>query len=121
MNMQHLPLVAGALLLMAAAPKADAACAQKRSRDPSFVELAIPDGARRPENAQEFAFVTDDTTVDQLVEKVGPPDASQGTRMIYLIWCFADGKELTLATRDRVVIEYIRNDGKAFYKRGKKK
>jgi hypothetical protein len=119
--MRTLSLVAGATLLMSAGLQtADAACAQKRSRDPSFVELAIPDGARRPENAQEFAFVNDDTSVDQLVEKVGPPDASQGTRMIYLIWCFADGKELTLATRDRVVIDYLRLDGRQIYKRSKK-
>lgn len=120
MKTSHL-ITGGALLLGAWVQTADAGCAQKRSRDPSFVELAIPDGARRPENAQEFAFVNDDTTVDQLVEKVGPPDASQGTRMIYLVWCFADGKELTLATRDRVVIDYIRHDGKQIYKRAKKK
>ena len=110
-----------ALTLMFAAHEAGAACQEKRSRDPSFVELAVPDGAPRPTSVEDFKFVNDDTTYDQLVAKVGPPDASSGTRFIYLIWCFADGTELTVATRDRVVIEGMRYDGHQIYKRGKKK
>jgi hypothetical protein len=39
----------------------------------------------------------------------------------YFIWCFADDTELTVATKDRVVIDYIRHDGRMIYKRGKKK
>jgi len=109
------------IALLFAAQQADAGCVQKRSRDPSFIELAIPDGARRPASTDEFKFITDDTTVDALVKQVGPPDASQGDRVIRLIWCFADGKELWLATRDRVVIEEVRVDGHQFFKRGKKK
>ena len=85
-----------ALTLMFAAHEAGAACQEKRSRDPSFVELAVPDGAPRPTSVEDFKFVNDDTTYDQLVAKVGPPDASSGTRFIYLIWCFADGTELTV-------------------------
>jgi hypothetical protein len=107
--------------LLFAAGQADAGCVQKRSRDPSFIELAIPDGARRPASVDEFAFITDDTTVDQLIKQVGPPDASSGDRVIKYIWCFADGKELSLATRDRVIIEEVRVDGHQKFKRGKKK
>ena len=114
-------IIAAALLCSAFALPAQSACKQKRSREPSFVELAVPEGAIRPAGAQDFAFVTDDTTYEQLVAKVGPPDAAQGTRVSYFIWCFADETELTVATRDSVVIEYIRHDGKMIYKRGKKK
>jgi hypothetical protein len=110
-----------ALILMFAAQQAGAACSEKRSRDPSFVELAIPDGAPRPASVEDFKFVTDETTYDQLVAKVGPPDASSGSRTSYLIWCFADGSELTLATKDRVTIEFMRYEGRPIYKRGKKK
>jgi hypothetical protein len=112
-------LLAFALLL--AATRADAVCAEKRARDVSFVELAVPEGAIRPAGADDFRFVTDETTFDELVAKVGPPDAAQGTRISYYIWCFADGTELQVGTRDRVTIESVRHDGKYLYKRGKKK
>ena len=57
----------------------------------------------------------------QLIAKVGPPDASQGTRIIRLIWCFADSTELWVDTPDRVIIESVRHNGKAIFKRAKKK
>jgi hypothetical protein len=110
-----------ALTLMFATHEAGAACSEKRSRDPSFVELAVPDGAPRPAGAADFSFVTDDTTYDQLVAKVGPPDASSGSRTSYFIWCFADGTELMVATKDRIAIESMRYNGHQIYKRGKKK
>jgi hypothetical protein len=109
------------LALMFAAHDASAACNQKRSRDPSFVELAVPDGAPRPASVEDFKFITDETTYDELVAKVGPPDASHGSRTSYYVWCFADGTELSVATKDRVIIESVRYDGKQIFKRSKKK
>jgi hypothetical protein len=115
-------VLAAAVLSVALVGPANAACKQKRSRDPSFIELAVPDDAVRPKGAQDFSFVTDDVTYDQLVAKVGPPDASQGGgRMSYFIWCLADETEVSVATRDRVAIESIRHDGKSLFKRAKKK
>ncbi|HEU4780454.1 MAG TPA: hypothetical protein VFS58_11285 [Steroidobacteraceae bacterium] len=113
-----------ALLLIAilfAAQDASAACAEKRSRDPSYVELAVPDDATRPTGIADFNFITDDTTIDALIAKVGPPDASQGSRNIRLIWCFADTTEVWVDTPDRVIIETVRHNGKAIFKRAKKK
>ena len=75
--------------LTVAAHDASVACVEKASRDPSFIELAVPDDAIRPTGVADFSFITDETTVDALIAKVGPPDASQGTRTIRLIWCFA--------------------------------
>ena len=109
-----------ALTLMFVAHEAGAACTKKHSSDTTYVELAVPDGAPRPAGAADFSFVTDETTYDQLVAKVGPPDASSGSRTSYFIWCFADGTELTVAIKDRVVIENVRYDGHQIYKRGKK-
>ena len=103
-----------------AAPNADAACAQKLSRDPSYIELAVPEGTHRPAGVADFKDITDDTTVDQLIAKVGVPDASQGSTVTQLIWCFDDGTELSLGTRDRVVIEWVRHKGHVIYKRKKK-
>jgi hypothetical protein len=117
----HGSLLAAATLAIALCAQTQAACKEKRSRDPSFIGLTVPDDAIRPAGPQDFAFVTDDVTYDQLVAKVGPPDASQGTRVSQYFWCFADGTELTVHTRDRVVIEQIRHAGKQIYKRGKKK
>src|SRR5688572_33058010 len=82
--------IAAALFCSAFALPAQSACKQKRSREPSFVELAVPDGAIRPAGVQDFAFVTDETTYEQLVAKVGPPDSAQGTRVSYFFGCFAD-------------------------------
>jgi hypothetical protein len=109
------------LTLLFAAHEASATCAQKRNRDVSFIELAVPDGARRPTGVEEFTFINDETTVDELVAKVGPPDAAQGTRVSSFIWCFADGTELYVASRDRVAIDSVRHKGKEIYKRAKKK
>jgi hypothetical protein len=109
------------IALLVAAQNANAACAEKRSRDASFVELAVPEGAIRPTGVADFSFITDETTVDALVAKVGPPDASQGTRITRLIWCFADTTELWVDTPDRVIIETVRYKGKDIFRRGKKK
>jgi hypothetical protein len=108
------------LVSLLAAHEAQAGCVEKRSRDPSFIELSVPDGAIRPSGPADFSFVTDDTTVDALIAKVGPPDASQGTRKIRLIWCFADATEVWVDTPDRVVIETVRHKGKQIFKRTKK-
>jgi hypothetical protein len=111
-----------ALLLLCAADAALGACEQKRSRDPTFIELVVPDDAIRPAGVDDFRFVNDDTTLDQLFARVGPPDASSGTSSSSTyIYCFADGTELRLNTRDRVAIEWIRHDGKLIWKRSKKK
>ena len=111
-----------ALTLMFVAHEAGAACTKKHSSDPTYVELAVPDDAIRPSSVEDFRFITDETTYDQLVAKVGPPDAAvRASRISYFIWCFADGTELTVATKDRVVIENVRYDGHQIYKRGKKK
>lgn len=110
-----------AFILLAAAAEGSAGCSEKRSRDVSFVELAVPDGAKRPAGVDDFRFIDDTTTYDELVAKVGPPDASQGTRVSYYIWCFADGTELMVGTRDRVSIEMVRHAGKQIYKRAKQK
>jgi hypothetical protein len=109
------------LTLMFAAHDASAACSQKRSRDPSYVDLAVPEDAPRPASVEDFRFITDETTYDQLVAKVGPPDAAYGSRTSFLIWCFADGTEAVVATKDRVAIESVRYDGKEIFKRAKKK
>ncbi|HEU5134756.1 MAG TPA: hypothetical protein VFU13_06395 [Steroidobacteraceae bacterium] len=109
------------LSLLFATYDAAAACVEKRSRDPSFIELAVPDDAIRPAGVADFSFITDDTTVDALVARVGPPDASSGTRVTRLIWCFADGTELSVETPDRVIIESVRHKGKEIFRRGKKK
>jgi len=109
------------LSLLVAAHDAAAACAEKRSRDPSFVELAVADDAIRPAGVADFSFITDETTVDALVAKVGPPDAAMGTRITKLIWCFADGTELSVETPDRVIIEAVRHQGKQIFRRGKQK
>jgi len=108
------------LVGLLAAHDATAGCSEKRSRDPSYIELSVPEGAMRPAGVGDFSFITDDTTVDALIAKVGPPDASQGTRKIRLIWCFADSTELWVDTPDRVIIETVRYKGRETYKRKKK-
>jgi len=110
-----------ALTLMFAAHEAGAGCVKKHSGDPSYVELAVPDDAPRPTSVEDFRFITDETTYDQLVAKVGPPDAAHGSRVSFLHWCFADGTEVLVATKDRIAIESVRYDGKEIFKRAKKK
>jgi hypothetical protein len=113
-------LAALALLSMIATDALAAPCKQRRNREPSFIELAIPEDAIRPASAADFAFVDDDTTVEQLFTKVGPPDASAGTGTYQFVYCFADGTELRVYSRDRVAIDAIRHEGRQIYKRKKK-
>jgi hypothetical protein len=109
------------VLLMFAANAAWAVpCAEKRNREPSFIALAVPEDALRPSGAGDFSFVKDETTVDQLFAKVGPPDASSGSGLYHFIYCFADGTELRVISRDRIAIDAIRHQGKSIYKRKKK-
>jgi hypothetical protein len=110
-----------ALALLIATHEAGAACAEKRSRDVTFMELAVPDGAPRPNGAQDFSFITDETTIDQMIAKIGPPDASQGTRTSTFIYCLTDGTEVWVDSRDRTAIDSVRHKGKQLFKRGKQK
>lgn len=110
-----------AVFLLASMDTALGACQEKRSREPTFVELVVPEDAIRPAGPADFQFVTDDTTVDQLFARVGPPDASAGSGVLQFIYCFADGTELRVYSRDRIAIESIRHQGKVLFKRGKKK
>lgn len=112
--------LAVALLLAANAAWA-VPCQEKRSREASFIALAVPADAIRPSGVQDFAFVNEDTTVDALFARVGPPDASSGSGTYHFIYCFEDGTELRVISRDRISIDSIRQNGKQIYKRNKKK
>ena len=108
-----------ALTLVANAAWA-AQCKEKRHREASFIALSVPEDAIRPEGVQDFAFVDDATTIDELFAKVGPPDASSGSGTWHFIYCFADGTELRVISRDRIAIDMIRHEGKLIFKRRKK-
>jgi hypothetical protein len=101
-----------ALILMFAASHAWAVpCEERRNREPEFIALVVPEDAIRPSGVQDFA---------ELFSKVGPPDASSGSRTYHFIYCFADGTELRVISRDRVTIETIRHEGRQIFKRKKK-
>jgi hypothetical protein len=108
------------LLIIASSPAWAVPCKEKRSREPEFIALVVPEDAIRPSGVEDFAIVNDDTTVDELFEKVGPPDASSGSRTHHFIYCFADGSELRVISRDRVAIDSIRHDGRQIFKRKRK-
>jgi hypothetical protein len=110
---------AALLLLAFAVPALAAPCPQKRNREPAFIELAVPEDAIRPAGPQDFSFVDESTTIDQLFAKVGPPDASSGSGTYHFIYCFADGTELRVISRDRVQIDGIRHEGRQLFKRRK--
>ena len=107
---------------MFAAHEAGAACSEKRF---ARSVLRRARGARRrtaPRERRRFQVRHRRRPPStELVAKVGPPDAATGTRTSYFIWCFADGTDLTVATKDRIAIESVRYNGKQIYKRGKKK
>jgi hypothetical protein len=108
------------LLLALAGPTLAVPCPQKRNREPAFIELAVPEDAIRPAGPEDFGFVDDSTTIDQLFAKVGPPDASSGSGTYHFIYCFADGTELRVVSRDRVQIDGIRYEGRQLFKRRKR-
>ena len=114
-------LIATALACFA--PLAQAGnCVDKHARDPTFVQLAIPDNAPRPADATAFSIVDDAMTVETLSGKIGPPDGSMGsgTKTTILVWCVPDG-EVRVSTRDGSTIESVRHNGKVVYERKKKK
>jgi hypothetical protein len=112
-----------AATLACCAPLAQAgSCVDKHARDPTFVQLAIPDNAPRPADAGAFSIVDGTMTVEKLGEKIGPPDGSMGsgTRTTILVWCVPDG-EVRVSTRDGSTIESVRHNGKVVFERKKKK
>lgn len=103
------------LSLLCAAAGAHAACPEKMARDPSFVTLAVEDGALRPKSVDDFRFVDDTTTIEQLQAKVGTPDAAKGERTF--VWCLPDGVVITVSTGKGSDIRYVRADRQLIYKR----
>jgi hypothetical protein len=113
--------VALILVLLAASPFAHGACAEKYSRQPTFMALAVPEGAPRPADANAFSIVNDDLTIQKLFAAVGPPDASDGTSTTIYVYCLPDGSEVRVGTLDGTTILYVRHDRKEMYQRKKKK
>jgi hypothetical protein len=108
----------GALLLTVTG--AHAACPQKHSRADTFMELSVPEGARRPADASAFSVVDGEMTIAKLFVAVGPPDASDGETTTIYVYCLPDGSEVRVGTRDGTTIDYVRHDRKELYKRKKK-
>ncbi len=116
--MKHIWLV---FALSFAANAAQGACAEKRTRGLNFMLLSVPEDAPRPTSVDDFRFITNDTTFEQMTAKIGPPDAADGqTRPIY-IYCLADGVEVTVRTsKDGTLIESVREGRNEIFKRKKK-
>ena len=104
-----------ALWMLLASSAAFADCPEKMQRDPSFVALAVDEKAPRPASADDFKFVADTTTFDELQAKVGPPDASKGARRY--LWCLKSGTIVEVELFSAGDIRTVRVDGKATYKR----
>jgi hypothetical protein len=104
-----------ALCLSLLAGTAGADCPEKMQRDPSFMALAVDDKAPRPSSADDFKFVGDTTTFDELQGKVGPPDAAKGARRY--LWCLKTGAIVEVELHSAGEIRAVRVDGKTTYKR----
>ena len=102
-------------VLLCAAAGAQAACPEKMSRDPTFVALAVQDGAPRPKSVDDFRFITDTTTLEELQAKIGSPDAAKGERTF--VWCLPDGVIVTVSTRTGSDIRYVRAGKQLIYRR----
>jgi hypothetical protein len=100
---------------MLAANVAFADCPEKLQRDPMFIALAVDDKAPRPSSVDDFKFIGDTTTLDDLQAKVGPPDAQKGARRF--LWCLASGTVVEVESRTGSDIKSVRIDGKSTYKR----
>ena len=104
-----------AMVLLLAANVGFAGCPEKMQRDPGFVALAVDDKAPRPSSADDFKFIGDSTSFEELQAKVGPPDATKGSRRY--LWCLASGTVVEVESRTGSDIRSVRVDGKATYKR----
>jgi len=102
-------------LLLSGAPAAFAACPASMNRDPTFVTLAVDEKAPRPTSAEDFKFIGDTTTIEELTRKVGPFDAARGLRTF--LYCLADGMVVTVTTHDGSDIKTVRAGSKLVYKR----
>lgn len=102
-------------LLSSGATTTFAACPDKMQRDPTFMALAVEDQAPRPQSVDDFKFIGDTTTFDELKSKVGPPDGAKGSRRY--LYCLADGSIVEVESRTGDDIRFVRVNGKTVYKR----
>jgi hypothetical protein len=106
------------ILLALCANAAFGGCPERLQRDPLYVEFAIEDNVPRPTSIDDFKFIDDDTTLDQLKAKLGAPNAAKGESQF--LWCLPDGTVMTVLSRDGTEIREVRASGKLVYKRKKK-
>lgn len=105
------------LLCVFGADAAFAGCPERMQRDPLFVSLAVDENSPRPSSVEDFKFIGETTTLDELSKKVGTPDAAKGAKTF--IWCLADGTVITVLSTDGSQIREVRAAGKLVYKRKK--
>jgi len=103
------------LLCLMFAANAFADCPEKMQRDPSFMALAVDEKAPRPSSADDFKFIVDGTTFDELQMKIGPPDAAKGSRKY--LWCLKSGTIVEVELFSAGEIRSVRVDGKTTWKR----
>jgi len=104
-----------ALCLVLVGSAAFADCPEKMQRDASFMALAVDDKAPRPSGTDDFKFIGDTTTFDELQAKVGPPDAAKGSRKY--LWCLKSGTVVEVELISAGGIRVVRVDGKTTWKR----
>jgi hypothetical protein len=90
-------------------------CPERLQRDPAFTAFAVDDNAPQPKSTDDFKFIGDTTTLDELQAKVGPPSGAKGARTF--LYCLADGTVIEVQSRTGSDIRSVRVNGKAFYKR----
>jgi hypothetical protein len=90
-------------------------CPERLQRDPAFVAFAVDEKAPRPKSPDDFKFIGETTTLDDLQAKVGPPDATKGSN--HYLWCLANGTVIEVESRTGSDIRFVRVDGKSVYKR----
>jgi hypothetical protein len=97
------------------APATFADCPERLQRDPTFVALAVDEKVPRPASPDDFKFIGDTTTFDELQAKVGPPNAAKGARRY--LWCLANGNVIEVELFSAGDIRTVRVDGKTVFKR----
>jgi hypothetical protein len=102
-------------LMLGALPSAYAACPDSMNRDPTYVTLAVDEKTPRPTSVEDFKFIGDTTTLDELTRKIGSPDAAKGVRTFF--YCLADGTVVTVTTHTGTDIKTVRAGSKLIYKR----
>jgi hypothetical protein len=93
-------------------------CSPTTAPASTIAERAAPSHSARPSRSiEQSRFITEGTTMAQVIQSLGEPDRDAGSGIHIFVYRLSDGSEVWIGTPDASEILYARHGTKTLYEK----